>query len=62
MSVDGFSKFFVIKVKSTETNTKDSLYLGGIPPGTRNRGLETNGNVQHLRPSLTILRCFSTEY
>jgi len=43
MSVDGVSKFFVIKqVKATETNTKDALYLGGIPQGHPNRGLETN--------------------
>lgn len=46
LSVDGVAKFFVIKqVKATETNTKDPLYLGGIPPDYSNRGLETNGLI-----------------
>uniref|UniRef100_A0A914WZ73 Uncharacterized protein n=1 Tax=Plectus sambesii TaxID=2011161 RepID=A0A914WZ73_9BILA len=42
MTVDGKSGMKVIKkADSTETNTKDPLYLGGVPEGYLTRGLET---------------------
>uniref|UniRef100_A0A0R3RHL9 LAM_G_DOMAIN domain-containing protein n=1 Tax=Elaeophora elaphi TaxID=1147741 RepID=A0A0R3RHL9_9BILA len=42
LTVDGRSNLNIMKKgKKTDTNTKDPLYLGGVPKGTRSRGLET---------------------
>ncbi|KAM3726093.1 Laminin-like protein [Dirofilaria immitis] len=42
LTVDGRSNLNIMKKgKKTDTNTKDPLYLGGVPKGTRARGLET---------------------
>lgn len=44
LTVDGRSNLNIMKKgKKTDTNTKDPLYLGGVPKGTRSRGLETTG-------------------
>ncbi|VDM99456.1 unnamed protein product [Thelazia callipaeda] len=43
LTVDGRSNLSIMKKgKKTDTNTKDPLYLGGIPKGTRPRSLETS--------------------
>lgn len=45
MTVDGKSVMKVIKKSSSaETNTKDPLYLGGVPEGYVTRGLDTRGS------------------
>ncbi|VDM17240.1 unnamed protein product, partial [Wuchereria bancrofti] len=42
LTVDGRSSLNIMKKgRKTDTNTKDPLYLGGVPKGTRTRGLET---------------------
>ncbi|KAL3982290.1 Laminin EGF-like (Domains III and V) family protein [Acanthocheilonema viteae] len=42
LTVDGRSNLNIMKKgKKTDTNTKDPLYLGGVPKGIRSRGLET---------------------
>ncbi|VDK75274.1 unnamed protein product [Litomosoides sigmodontis] len=42
LTVDGRSNLNIMKKgKKTDTNTKDPLYLGGVPKGTKSRGLET---------------------
>ncbi|VDK44418.1 unnamed protein product [Anisakis simplex] len=42
LTVDGKSKLHIMKKgKKTDTNTKDPLYLGGVPKGIKPRGLDT---------------------
>lgn len=49
ISADGASKYFVIKQqRSTDTNTKDPLYLGGLPDDYQHHSLETRGILEKL--------------
>jgi len=55
ISADSMSKFFVIKQqKSTDTNTKDPLYLGGLPNDYNHPSLETRDNFHGCIRRLTI--------
>lgn len=62
MTVDGKSAMKVIKkADSTETNTKDPLYLGGVPDGYRTRGLDTRGQLFiFLLKAILQLNLFTT--
>lgn len=49
LTVDGKSKLHIMKKgKKTDTNTKDPLYLGGVPKGVKPRGLDTVGMLFQL--------------
>ncbi|VDK77336.1 unnamed protein product [Gongylonema pulchrum] len=61
LTVDGRSSLNITKKgMKTDTNTKDPLYLGGVPKGTRPRGLETTGTVKWLQVKENVSALFCT--
>ncbi|CAD6197231.1 unnamed protein product [Caenorhabditis auriculariae] len=52
LTVNGRSKMRIMKKSSTDTATKDPLYLGGVPESVTNKGLETkkgfNGCIRFI--------------
>lgn len=49
LNVDGKSNLKIIKNKSNSiSNTKDPLYLGGVPKGVQLKSLDTFGFVKNF--------------
>lgn len=61
LTVDGKSTLHIMKKgKKTDTNTKDPLYLGGLPKGTRPKSLDAVGmNLQFLNKHALKMRCLT---